>query len=148
MSIVVCILLLATSFVAMTGTSETSDVEILSYSFAFLEPSFETIEAGGSEYAMINMPGCMAVGKQAGEPMMPVKNIKLLIPPMKTIKSVEVVGTSADVDLGGFDLVSKPVFPYQHPVIFGESPGDFVCGSPDRGAGCGLHPQGWHRSIS
>ena len=45
----------------MTGTSESNDVGILTYSFSFLEPDLQTMEADGSEYALIDMPGCMSV---------------------------------------------------------------------------------------
>ena len=133
--VVLCFLLITTSLVAAMGTSRnnttlggksSSMVESLSYSFAFLEPELQTTAVSNSEYTLIDMSGCMAIAKQAGEPMMPVKFIKLLIPPMKTVTNVNVVGTPVEPELEDFDLVEKPVFPYQNPVPFGGTPEEFV----------------------
>jgi len=86
----------------------------LSYSFVFIEPGLQTVTSDDVGYTLLQMPGCMAIGKQAGAPMLPVKSVKLLIPAMKTVRSVNVVGNS--VELTG---VEKPVFPYQNPVPIG-----------------------------
>jgi hypothetical protein len=123
-SLVVCILLLTTALSAATVTSfEPDDLteEKVSYSFTFIEPSFQTVEADNSLYTNINMPGCMAMGRQAGEPSLPVKFIKLLLPPMKTVTDVTVVGNPIEIDLGIIDLKQKPVFPYQESVPIGST---------------------------
>ena len=134
LSVVVCVLLITTSLVAAMETSRNNNldeksssmIESLSYSFEFLEPKLRTTTVSNSEYTLIDMAGCIGIGKQAGEPMMPANIIKLLIPPMKTVTGVNVVGTPAEIELEDFDLVEKPIFPYQNPVPFGSSPGEFL----------------------
>ena len=126
LSVAVCFLLVATSLVATTGTSENNETDSLSYTFEFLEPGLHTTDVSGSDYSVIDMPGCMAIGNQAGEPLVPIKIVKLLIPAMKEVTNVEVTGTSIEIDLGDFDLIENPVFPYQNPVPFGSAPGEFI----------------------
>ena len=128
-SLTICILLITTALSATTVTSfESDDVteESFSYSFTFIEPSFQTMDVDNSGYTNINMPGCLAIGKQAGEPAMPVKFIKLLLPPMKTVSNIDVVGTPVEIELGTTDLKESPIFPYQNPVPFGSEPEEFV----------------------
>ena len=133
-SVVIVILMITASFVTGMAIQKTDSLEIktsfsdksLSYSFLFKEPEIQTTEVSDSEYALIDMPGCMAIGKQAGEPMMPVKIVSLLLPPMKTVSNIQVTGTPVKIELGDFDLVEKPVFPYQNPVPFGSAPEEFI----------------------
>jgi len=103
----------------------TNEADNLSYTFLFEEPSLAIIDANNQDYALVEMTGCMAIGKDTGKPMMPVKPLSLLIPPMKTVSNIQVHGTSVEVDLDGFNLVEKPVFPYQNPVPFGITPSSF-----------------------
>ena len=137
--VVICVLLVTTSMTAMTATSDLKSIvrqplnlnkqminsDSLSYTFKFSEPSFETNEVDNSEYTLVKMTGCMALGKPAGEPKLPVRFIKLLIPAKKSVLDVAVVGTPVEVDLGGIDLVEKPIIPYQNPVQIGSQPEDF-----------------------
>ena len=76
----ICIAMVMSSAVTTLGDSQTQNnqtIDQLSYSFAFKEPSMQSIQAFGSDYTTITMPGCLAIGKQAGDPAMPVKMIKL-----------------------------------------------------------------------
>jgi hypothetical protein len=119
-------LLLATSFSSILVTSKTINSENLSYKFLFLEPKlYETIQ-GDSVYTSIDMAGCLATGKQAGQPRLPVKIVKLLIPPMKEVTNVQIVGTPINVNLNSINLLEKPILPYQNPTPIGSSPGDFI----------------------
>ena len=65
------------------------------------------------------MPGCLAMGKQAGDPAMPVKMIQLLLPPNKTVSRINVIGTPVTVKLGTIDLKEKPIFPQQQSIPIG-----------------------------
>jgi hypothetical protein len=103
-----------------------SSGESLSYSFSFIEPSFQTVVVDNSIYTNINMPGCIAIGKQAGNPMLPVRFIKLLIPPLKTISNIDVVGNPVEIELESIDLKKSPIFPYQNPVSIGSEPEKFI----------------------
>jgi hypothetical protein len=130
-SVVICILFIISAFSTTLATpfktGRTTEKNTMSYSFLFQEPSFQTITADTSVYIRINMPGCTAIGRQAGEPSLPVKFIMLLLPPLKTVAAVRVVGTPVEIDLGGIDLKQTPVFPYQESVPIGSpEPQDFV----------------------
>ncbi len=92
----------------------------LSYSFAFIEPWLQATLVDSFQYALLQMPGCMAIGKQAGGPMLPVKAVKLLLPAMTKMKSITVTGVP--VELAGIEV---PVFPYQNPVPIGFEPEEF-----------------------
>lgn len=97
-----------------------------SYSFTFIEPSFQTVKVDNSCYTKINMPGCVTIGKQAGIPMTSVKFIKLLLPPMREVSHIDVIGTPVELELGSTDLKESPIFPYQKPVTFGSEPEEFI----------------------
>ncbi|MGF3553941.1 MAG: FG-GAP-like repeat-containing protein [Thermoplasmatota archaeon] len=94
----------------------------MSYTFSFLEPGLEEIELRGTKFSKINMQGCIALGKNVGEPSLPVKFVKLLIPPGKTVKNVLVSGESKEVAVKGVNLREKPIVPYQNPVTIGSEP--------------------------
>ena len=119
-SVAVCILLAATSLtVALDVTNvKTTDNNYLSYSFTFIKPELQTPQ--GSQYTTLQMQGCMVIGKQAGDPMLPVKSVKLLLPAMTTVKSITITGTSVELA-----SIEDPVFPYQNPVPIGFEPEEF-----------------------
>jgi hypothetical protein len=99
----------------------------LIYTCLFKEPSFKSVQAGGSEYTTINMPGCLTIGKQAGDPAMPVKFIKLLLPPQKTVESITVTGTSVELNTKGIDLTTQYIYPYQNEIPVGSNvPQEFI----------------------
>jgi len=120
--VAICILLVSTSLtVALDATSgSNSEDNRLSYSFTFVKPELQTVQVDSSQYTTLQIPGCMAIGMQAGDPMLPVKSVKLLLPAMTTVTSVTVSGVPV-----GFAGVEKPIYPYQNPVPFGFEPGDF-----------------------
>jgi hypothetical protein len=116
----VCLAMLMTSAVTTVGSSIKLDQTIfsnhLSYSFEFKEPS---VGAKNSDYTTITVPGCMAMGKQAGDPAMPVKMIQLLLPPKKTISHINIIGIPITVKLGNIDLATQPIYPQQQSVPIG-----------------------------
>ena len=122
MSVAVCILLVATSLtVAHDATIELNlKDDRLTYSFAFIEPDLQMTQVDRSQYTLLQMPGCIAIGKHAGDPMLPVKSVKLLLPAMTTVSSVNVEGTPVELP-----RVDAQVFPYQNPVPFGFEPEEF-----------------------
>jgi len=119
-----------TSAVTSLGNSLTQNnqtIDQLSYSFAFKEPTLQLTSAQDSLYSKIQMPGCIGLGKQAGDPTMPVKFIQLLLPPMRTVDSVEVSGTPVQLNLQGIDLTAQHVYPYQNEVPIGmDIPQEFL----------------------
>jgi hypothetical protein len=58
--------------------------------------------------------------------MLPVRFIKLLIPPLKTISNIDVVGNPVEIELESIDLKKSPIFPYQNPVSIGSEPEKFI----------------------
>jgi hypothetical protein len=132
LSLAICSLLLLTSFAITSVTSiEPEDLitESESYTFTFIEPSFQALTADESEYTNIQLSGCLGISKKAGDPLLPVKFIKLLLPAMKTVSNINVIGTPIEIDLGSTDLKSSPIIPYQNPVHFGASHGEFIINS-------------------
>jgi hypothetical protein len=122
MTIAVCIVLIATSLPLMHMSAwgvEPKNIS-LSYSFVFDEPIMHKTSVDASEYTVVHMSGCLAMGKNAGAPMLPVKSVKLLLPARTMVSSVTVGGTT--VELEGVDAA---VFPYQNPVPFGFDPEPF-----------------------
>ena len=116
----ICLAMVMTSAVTTIGTSMKLNQTIfsnrLSYSFEFKEPS---VQLKDSDYTTITLPGCLAMGKQAGDPAMPVKIIQLLLPPKKTVSHINVIGTPVEVQLSNIDLREKPIFPQQQSVPIG-----------------------------
>ena len=122
--VMACLLTTTSISMAHIPVNTISINEALTYSFTFIEPSFQTIATGNYGYTTVHMSGCIAVGKQDGDPMIPVKSVKLLLPAMTIVTSVNVIGTPIEIELN-VDLKEKPVFPYQRPVPFGFEPEDF-----------------------
>ena len=126
----ICIAMVMTSAVTTLGNSLTQNnqtIDQLSYSFAFKEPSLQSIQAFSSDYTTITMPGCLAIGKQAGDPAIPVKMIKLLLPPNQAISRINVIGTPVTVSLSDIDLTEKPIFPSQQSIPIGsDQPPEFM----------------------
>ena len=116
MGVAIGILLVVTSLsVALDVTSrENGDSNCLSYSFAFIEPVVQVSQVGGSQYSSIHMLGCMAMGKQAGVPMLPVNLVKLLLPAMTRVIRISVVGTPVESA-----RIGNLVVPYQNEVPIG-----------------------------
>ena len=123
-----CVLILLASMAAALNinqtTNSTNTNNVLNYTFLFKQPKSQTIFENNHDYTLLEIEGCLAIGKNAGEPMMPIKPVSLLLPPMKTVNNIQVTGTPVEFQVN--NLVDKPVFPYQNPVPFGETPGDFI----------------------
>ena len=123
-AVVVCILMVMTAFTTTTsasvkeeqGTSTQTTIDHLSYTFAFQEPALLSSSVCNSLYTKIDIAGCIGLGKQAGDPTMPVKFIQLLIPPLTTVDSINVIGTPVELQLKGIDLKTQPIFPYQNEI--------------------------------
>lgn len=125
----ICIILIISTISASSATLvETNNLtkEGFNYIFSFEEPTLQIKTIENSCYTNINIPGCIAMGREVGEPMMPTKFIQLLLPPQKTIANINVAGESVEIDLDGIDLKHSPVIPYQSPIPFGSKPEEFV----------------------
>jgi len=126
-AVVICVLMITTSMATATTNSVKMNKQVnpivnsLSYTFLFKEPSFSSVQTAGSGYTTINMQGSLAIGKQAGDPSMPVRTVTLLLPPKKSVTSINVVGTPVPINPSGINLKEKPILPYQKPIPIGSN---------------------------
>jgi hypothetical protein len=124
--VAICVLMLTTSVTTALidpqdlNNQTFSSVSQLTYSWSFLEPTYETISADGSVYTIVNMAGCISGGGAVGAPQLPMKMIQLLLPPKTTVTSIKVTGTPVVVSQD-VDLTTQPVLPYQKSVPFGST---------------------------
>jgi len=126
--VLICVLLLIASVAATSNVNNlnkqtNTGIDSLSYTFLFKEPSFKSIQPlqlNNCEYTLIDIQGCLSVGKEAGEPQIPTKVITLVLPPKKTVSNINVVGTPVQIE-SPVNLLEKPVFPYQNPVPIGSN---------------------------
>mgnify|MGYP005835816119 CR=1 FL=1 len=124
-----CILILLASMatainINLTTKNSANTNQILSYTFLFAEPKTQTTFKNNHYFTLLEMQGCIAIGKNPGAPMIPIKPISLLLPPMKTVNNIQITGSPIEFQIN--NLVERPIFPYQNPVPFGGTPGDFV----------------------
>jgi hypothetical protein len=104
------------------GTENTEDLKTMTYSFSFKEPNFKTLTVENDKFTSISMPGCISIGKEIGEPMLPIKSISILLPPMSTISSISVTGEPKVVSVEQIDLINSPIMPTQSDVPIGHEP--------------------------
>jgi hypothetical protein len=113
----VFIFLTTATFTTIIGIADdTSHPTMLRYTFSFEEPQLDEMEIFNRSFTSVQMPGCMAIGRSVGAPNIPVKFVKLLLPPGSEVVDVDVTGVLTDVTTRGFDLKEKPVVPHQKPV--------------------------------
>jgi len=128
---VICFAMIMTSAVTSVGNASKLDQLILNsrmvYTFDFQEPTLQTKTA---DYTTMTLPGCLTVGKTAGDPAVPVKIVTLLLPPNKTVSRINVLGTPVLLNTEDIDLTQKPMFPQQRSVPFGsDEPYEFIMNS-------------------
>jgi len=133
--VAIFLVMISTSIVTavkFSGSQKTVDdineINSLSYTYKFNEPKLRktSISLVESDYSLLEMDNCMNTGRQAGEPLMPVKVMRLLVPPMKEVKSIQITGTPVEVELDNSELIEIPVIPYQNSVPFGTANEEFV----------------------
>ena len=106
-TVILCILLVMTALTTATAISLRdgnkvgfqTNIDHLSYTFSFKEPTIQLTTFSNSLYSKIQMAGCLGLGKQAGDPTMPVKFIQLLLPSGTTVDSIDVTGTLVQFDV-------------------------------------------------
>ncbi len=82
-----------------------ANAEVLEQTYLFEPPTLESVTINGEVYDRIIMPGCEVLG-DAGEPLLPARGTKILLPPGTQIVRVE-AETSAPV-LVGTDILVEP----------------------------------------
>ncbi len=66
---------------------------------------YSTYEVNNNYYTSVGLEGCLGLGKNSGWPTLPIKPISILLPPMKTVSNVQVIGESSVLDLNNFNLI-------------------------------------------
>ena len=87
------------------------DLRQLSYSFSFATPNAALIKTDDGIFTKISMPDCFALDGQPGTPIVPIKFIQLLLPPLTNIDAVTVTGSPVELRLPGIDLTKNRVCP-------------------------------------
>lgn len=130
--VLICAILIIASLIPIISSSginlktkNSKEVETIEYCFKFDSPKFESISVYDSDFSRVSIPGCLSLGRQAGEPSLPVRFIKMIIPAFRTVSAVKVEGSPMELNLGDINLIEKPVFPYQNPYPFGFEPEEF-----------------------
>jgi hypothetical protein len=130
--VAICALMLTTSVTtALINPQDVneqtfSSITQLTYTWSFLEPTYQSITADGSVYTIVNMAGCIGSGAEVGAPQLPMKMIQLLLPPKTAVTSITVTGTPVVISQA-VDLIAQPVLPYQKSIPFGsDQPQVFV----------------------
>jgi hypothetical protein len=115
------LIMLASMATAINLSEKNNEVNSLNYTFLFKGPKTHQTVANNEDYTLIDMKGCYVIGRNVGEPLLPIKSISLLIPPMKNVASIHIKGTPVEID-----IVENPIVPYQNPVPFGQNQEEFV----------------------
>ena len=122
-SVVFCILLTMSALTTATAMSNQNSYQWngdqVTYTFLFKEPTVRSISTQNTVYSEIQMQGCINMGKQAGEPDLPVKFTQLLLPYGTMVESVVVEGTPIPCTTQGINLLTQPIVPYQNEVPIG-----------------------------
>jgi len=122
-ALIVCSVLCMTSTSALAKGSPSPSTH-LSYTFSYATPTLSNQALGTYQFTTVSMPNTLPMGKD-GEPSLPQSIIKIALPPMTTVDSITVTGSSVDVQTP-ISLLDKPVKPYQHPIPFGTQQPDEI----------------------
>jgi hypothetical protein len=119
--LILVLLLIPSSYSCMTNamkmdTSKNLTTTNLTYTFVFTQPTFDSIQAGGIRYTKVDIQDCIALGSQVGNPTLPVKFERLMLPPKTIVDSITVTGTPVAIQLAKVDLVANPIVPYQNEI--------------------------------
>jgi hypothetical protein len=87
--------------------------ESMSYMFSFIPPRIILKEIDDAMFTEIHMPGCIGLGRELGDPTLPVKFVQLLLPPQKTVDSITITGSPVELKFPGIDLTRECVYPAQ-----------------------------------
>ena len=127
LSIAICALLVTTTLVsALAIRDKYDDYEALSFSFTLSKPKICTKTVDNMDYTFIETANSIGLGISNGAPTLPVQVISILLPPMKTVSNIFVEGEKEEINLEDYNLIEKPVFPYQDSVPFGDAPKEFA----------------------
>jgi hypothetical protein len=127
----VCVFLFFISLPLATSISA-SQMELVSilqdrqktieYTFLFSSPQLQERTLFDRSFTKLDMTGCYPIGKNAGEPTLPVKAIQLLLPAKTTVASITVTGEPVVMDTTLSNLQKKPLVPYQPPLPLDGTP--------------------------
>ena len=120
-SIVIALLFIAVAFTSSFTLADNTQSD-LEYIFEFREPTLKESNLESDSFVSLSMNGCLNIGKEIGGPSLPVKFIKLMIPPGKEVVNIDVTGDSREINTRDINLRNTPIIPYQKPLPIGEEP--------------------------
>ena len=96
--------------IEMIGAEEINDKNTVCLSYIFSSPSYTTVEIYGGEFTRVGLEDLPLSGKE-GEPRLPVKPLRILLPASTTVKEISVEVSDAKAleitDLNSMELGGK-----------------------------------------
>jgi hypothetical protein len=92
----------------------------LAYTFEFDEPLLKEFTTFDKGFTSVMVPGALSLGRNAGEPALPVHFVQILLPAGQDVENIQVFGKLHNHESPASNLMANPVFPYQKPVPIGE----------------------------
>ena len=84
-------------------------LELLNYTFNFNKPDMKKTSIYDDVFYSINLPGCYHVGR-IGEPVLPVKSVRISLPPCTDISEVVVESKLVKIDTEVKEKIWYPFF--------------------------------------
>ena len=103
--IIISLLFSSMSTAIIVNDDEDLNLKQISKSFSFIEPKITTIEIETKNYHRIFLEDCISTG-DPGEPKLPVKGVKLLLPSKSSIDTIE-IESEEKISLGS-NLLIEP----------------------------------------
>ncbi len=119
--ILIAFLLIIGSLTIPTALSKAEQTTSLTKTILFKQPTFNTRTLLDNEFTTITQKGSIAIGHSEGAPSLPVKSMKLLLPPKTKPKDIHVEGSPIQIDTTSLNLNQKPIMPYQNQIPIGTS---------------------------
>ena len=117
--IIIVLFLTSANFIMPTAISEFNQNPTITETIIFNQPTFNTLFINSTYYTSIEQEGCFAIGRSEGAPKLPIKSIKLLLPPQTKPTNIHIDGTPIEIDTSSLNLKQKPIIPYQNPTPIG-----------------------------
>ena len=111
--------------VSMSSVSEETD-ETLTYTFSFNEPSITQMNLNNTLYSKVSINGCFETNSVIGSPKLPIRFVELLLPPGKTVESIDFFGHILTMNSIKNEIKNMPIVPKQRETPIGGPPETFV----------------------
>jgi len=103
--------------------------QYLEYSISFSEPQLTTNIFDREQYSSISIPGTYATGQKSGDPAIPAKPIRILLPQGTSFKDISISFTekrNIHTQEKGINLKEIPIVPFQKQIPIGSEPPEML----------------------